>query len=106
MPEKPKNPALAAKLQRMMVRKRATGDEGIPEESRIALHFECTEGNFPIDIFVGDFQVLGVAVDLATRRGGVASRGFRAKQQSGEELDLNSTVAGQLQSGDTVVLQR
>lgn len=106
MPEKPKNPALAEKLQRMMVRKRATGDEGIPEENRVALHFEYAEEHFPLDIFVGDFQVLGVALDLATRRAGVASRGLTAKKPSGEELDLNSTVAGQLQSGDTVMLQR
>ena len=106
IPVNPKNPALAEKIQRMLVRKRAKGDAGIPEESRVALHFESAEGEFQTDIFVGDFQAVGVAVDLAARKGRMQSRGLRAKKTSGEELDLNGAVGGQLQSGDTIVLTR
>lgn len=106
MPEKPKNPALAEKLQRMLIRKRATGDEGIPEPNRVALHFEVSEGSYATDVFVADFQVLGVALDLVARKAGVPSRGLRARKPTGEVLDLCSTVAAQLQSGDTVVIER
>jgi hypothetical protein len=76
-------------------------------ESRFALRFECEEGEFPQELFIGTFQTLGVAIDRVAATGHLHRPSFTAQSTSGAELNpsLTPTALG-LDSGETVMLMR
>mmetsp|Transcript_3773 Transcript_3773/g.8043 ORF Transcript_3773/g.8043 Transcript_3773/m.8043 type:complete len:214 (-) Transcript_3773:21-662(-) len=104
---KPTNPT-AAKLLKMRVRARATGDPSIPSESRFALRFECEEGNFPQELYIGDYQQLGIAIDRMTTQGRITRGEFTAVDPStSTELSASKTpLQLGLENGQTIVLSR
>lgn len=104
VPKKKPKATANPKLQRMLVKARATGNQSIAMENRFALRFVCTDPEIEEHIFIADFQALGFAVDLIAKRTGLSLNSYRLMK---EEFELNlgrTPVENAIDNGETVVL--
>lgn len=102
--KKERNKALAAKVERMRVKGRATGDTGISTKYRFALRFE-SEGHDPVEIFIASYSPLGIMLDTVKKRMSIANR--VSVWFEDVELDINRKLEDQpnLESGDSVIIK-
>jgi hypothetical protein len=90
----------------MLVKAKATGNNSIAMESRFALRFLCTDPEMEESIFIADYQALGFAMDLISKRIGMSLSAYKLLKDE-RELDLGRTpIESGLDNGESVILIR
>lgn len=106
VPKKKSKAASNPKLQRMLIKAKATGNNSIAMENRFALRFLCTDPEIEENIFIADFQALGFAMDLISKRIGMSLSNYKLMKDE-TELDLGRTpIESGLENGESVILIR